>query len=66
MEFAKFIEWAFYGIVSGSAVYAVSMLGKITRSIEKLNINVAVIVEKISGHEKILDRHEIEIVQLKK
>lgn len=59
MEFAKFVEWCFYGIVGSACTYG-------AYSIAQLNTNLAVIIEKMLWHEKIIDRHEQEIEELKK
>lgn len=57
MEFAKFVEWAFYGIVGGCAVVGV-------RTLSELNVKIAVIIEKMSSHEKRLDKHDEQIENL--
>jgi hypothetical protein len=61
MEFVKFVEWAFYGIVSGCAIYLVTILSSIKDSIDKLNINMAVIIEKTHYHEKRIEKLEEKI-----
>ena len=58
MEFAKFVEWAFYGIVGGCSVVGV-------RTLSELNVKIAVIIERMSNHEKRLDKHEEQIEELK-
>lgn len=59
MEFAKFVEWAFYGVVGGCSIMGVRVLSE-------LNIKIAVIIEKVSSHEKRLDKHEEQIEILNK
>lgn len=58
MDFPKFIEWAFYGIVGGSSVYLVSIISGIKESIDKLNVNMAIIIEKTSNHERRIEKLE--------
>lgn len=58
MEFAKFVEWAFYGIMGGCAVTGV-------KSLLDLNVNIAVIIERISNHDKRIDKAEEQIEELK-
>lgn len=66
MIFAQFVEWAFYGIVGGSMVYGVTILGNMKKSIDDLNAHVVRILEKTAWHEKWLQRHDDEISNLKK
>ncbi len=61
MDFAKFVEWTFYGIIGGCSVYLVSIISGIKESIDKLNINMAVIIEKTSSHEKRIEKLEEKI-----
>jgi hypothetical protein len=65
MDWLHFAEWLFYGVLSGAALYGVHVLGKLQESVELLNVRIAVIVEKVTSHEKILDRHETSIADLK-
>lgn len=53
-----FLDWAFKAIISGAVVYAVRILSALQKSTENLNIRVAVVIEKVSGHDKTLDRHD--------
>ena len=66
MEFQKFVEWAFYGIMGGAAVWGVSLLAGLKNSVEKLNQQIAVIIEKTAWHEKWLERHDEEIAKIKR
>lgn len=60
----ELIRWAFQGIATGAIVYGVKEMGRLRESIEKLNVSVAVVIEKVAGHEKILDRHDERILDL--
>lgn len=66
MEFAKFIEWAFLGILSGCAIYGVQILAALSRSIHELNNKISIIIEKTAWHEKWLERHDDEIKIIKR
>ena len=71
VEYSELIDWAFKALISGAVLLAVRTLtsignniDKIETSIEELNVNMAVIIEKTTNHEKVLDRHETEIQTL--
>lgn len=61
-----FFDWALKAILVGSIAYGVRILSKLQNSTEELNVKVARVIEKISGHEKELDRHEERIRELEK
>lgn len=65
MEFGKFIEWAFYGIVGFSSMYAVSVLSSLKNSVSELNGKIGIIIEKTAWHEKWLEKHENELYQMR-
>ena len=64
MQFPDFVQWCFYGLMGGSVVYGVTILAHLKNSIDTLNEKIAVVIEKTSWHEKILDRHSAAIEQL--
>jgi hypothetical protein len=57
MDFSKFVEWVFYGVLGGSAIYGVSILAHLKNSIDQLNQRMAQIVEKTQWHERTIDDH---------
>lgn len=59
-----FVEWAFKALITGSIIYGVRVLSQLQSSVESLNIKIAVIIEKVSGHEKELNKHEIRLIKL--
>lgn len=61
MEFMEFVSYVFYGILGSSAVLSVSILQRLSRAVEDLNIKLAVLIEKTAGHEKWLEKHDDEI-----
>jgi len=58
MEFQEFAKWLFYGLMGSVGTYGVYILNQMKDSVEKLNINVAVVIERTENHEKRLDRLE--------
>lgn len=65
IEFEQFVQWTFYGLLSGVAIYAAKTLGKLRESVEFLNVQIAVILTKSDGYEKTLAKHGDEIEKLK-
>jgi hypothetical protein len=65
VEWAQFVQWAFYGLITIIAMYTARSIKKLVSSVELLNKNVAVIIEKTKWHEKIIDKHDREIDALK-
>lgn len=57
-NFAQFIQWGFYGMISGALVYAVRILSDLEKSVEGLNIKIATVIERTSNHEKQIDMHD--------
>lgn len=64
MEFQKFIEWLFYAVLGGSALYAVSVLQHLKTSIDQLNVSVATLIENKSWVEKTLEKYDERITAL--
>jgi hypothetical protein len=51
VDFPEFIQWCFYSFISGCAVYLVSILGGIKTSIERLNVQIAVVINRQETHD---------------
>lgn len=66
ISFPHFVEWAFMAIVSGAAVFAVNTLRNLDRSVNELNVQIAIIIEKTASHERWLERHDEEISKISK
>lgn len=64
-EWKQFANWVFYALISGIAVYGVSILDRLETSINSLNVNVAVLIDKNDRQEKLNDRFERDIEELK-
>lgn len=64
MEFSKFIEWGFLGLISSAMALAVSHLKIISNSIAKLNIQVGEILVHSAYHKEELEKHEVRITKL--
>jgi len=54
MLFSQFIVWCFYSLLSGCAIYGVTVLSKMQSSIESLNEKMATVIAKHDSHDKIL------------
>jgi hypothetical protein len=54
MDFNQFREWAFLTVITGG----VGIMWGLKKSVEELNIKIAVIIEKIDTHEKRISRLE--------
>lgn len=65
MEFMEFVSYVFYGILGSSAVLSVNILTRLSRAVEDLNVKLAVLIEKTAGHEKWLEKHDVEISNIK-
>lgn len=65
MEFMEFVSYVFYGILGSSAVLSVNILTRLSRAVEDLNVKLAVLIEKTAGHEKWLEKHDVEINNIK-
>lgn len=61
MTFREFTSWAFQGLVGLCIMYGVSLIQDLTKSVNDLNKNVAVMVEKNQWHEKILENHAVRL-----
>jgi hypothetical protein len=58
MTWDNFIAWAFQGVLSMSILYGVKKLGELATSVEKLNTNVALLIERDVNKGKQLEDHE--------
>ena len=73
MDFNHFVEWAFYGLMSATALYIASSISKLKSSVEGLNLAFATEIEKLSNVkqtidriEKTVDRHSDRLLELEK
>lgn len=65
MDFVKFVEWCFYGVIAFAALFAVNILSSLKNSVNELNTKIGIIIEKTIWIEKTLDRHQNEIENIK-
>jgi len=63
IEFNQFVQWAFYALISGCAMYLTTILNGLKTSVEELNIKMATIIEKTSSHEKRIEKLEDKLTQ---
>lgn len=61
IQFTDFVQWCFYGLISGCAIYLTSILSGLKLSVDELNIKMATIIEKTSSHEKRIEKLEDKI-----
>lgn len=73
MEFQNFVEYLFYGLMSGVSLYIATTMKEMKVSIEELNITLASESQKLNNfketcdrHEATLDRHSDRILELEK
>lgn len=52
-------------VLAFNATRAISILDGLKDSVEELNLKIAVVIEKVSNHEKRLDVHDEEIRNIK-
>jgi hypothetical protein len=64
MEYQRFIEWIFYGVISGVAVHGVRVLAKMGESIDSLNAKMAVVLERQDWHGRELEKQDNRITRL--
>lgn len=64
-QFSDFVQWVFYGLISGCSLYLVNILGGLKSSVDELNIKMATIIEKTSGHERRIERLENKLEESK-
>jgi cell division protein FtsB len=57
-DFGAFINWGFYGFLTVAGGVLLRFGGRIAQSVEKLNVNIAVMVERLGSHEKAIGHHD--------
>jgi hypothetical protein len=57
-EFSEFVQWGFYSVLTGCAIYLTSILNGLKGSVDELNVKMATIIEKTSNHEKRIEKLE--------
>ena len=58
MEFKDFVQWAFYGLITYHAMDFKTVIKELKDSVVSLNINMAIVIEKMAGHEKRIEKLE--------
>lgn len=66
MNWSSFLEWAFQALSAGCIGYAAYCMGQLKASVEELNRQMAVILERDVWHTKWLEKHDQEIDLLKR
>ena len=65
MEWDLFLNWAFEGLLAGCAIYGANTMRELCKSVEKLNSQMAAIIERDVWHTKWLEKHDDEIERLR-
>lgn len=58
--FSDFTDRILWALLTGAIIIAVNLLKEISSSINQLNERMAVVVEKVTGHEKRIEALELE------
>lgn len=58
VEWQEFVKWLFFGLLGGIGTYGVYVLNRMLDTMTELNTKLAVVVSRVDGHEKRLDRLE--------
>lgn len=61
MDFIAFKDWAFLGILSGGICAGCYILWELKKSVDALNIQIAIIIERTDNHEKRIEKLEEKI-----
>jgi hypothetical protein len=62
LTFDKFASWLLFAFLSGFGFIFFNMW----QSVDKLNINIAVIVDQVQRHDKLFDAHESRLRELER
>lgn len=65
MSVSELITWGFQGLLAGTVLYAARSLKGMQDSIDTLNKQVAVILERNDWHTRWLEKHDEQIENIK-
>lgn len=65
-EHQLFIEWGFKALLAGGLTYGLALIGRLTNSIEALNVKIAVLIERTDTHSKTIERHDERITEIER
>ena len=63
-SFKDFIQWGFYGLISFGGYLTLGVIQDVTVSIQTLNKNVAVIIERTAWHRRDIDELGLRVERL--
>lgn len=63
IQWNEFAQWVFYGLIGFAAVYVARTMELLRRSVEKLNVRIAVVIEKTTNHEKRITKIENKFIK---
>ncbi len=58
MDFTKFVDWAFYSLISAVVVYFATTMSALRKSVDNLNEKMAVEIEKSKWIQNLIERLE--------
>lgn len=58
------IQWAFQSVVAGGIIYGVGVIGDLEDSVNALNQNVAIVVERTAWQQKEIDKLDLRLNKL--
>ena len=61
-----FVEWAFKVLLAGGLTYGLTLIGRLTASIEALNVKIAVLIERTETHAKTIEKHDERISEIER
>lgn len=66
LTFAYFIQWGFYGLLLYFAYDLKTTIKVMSRSVERLNLKIAIVIEQTENHKELLDKHDERIYNLER
>lgn len=66
MDFKNISDWAIKGIVAFFLIQAIEFMKETKVGLQDLSVKLAVIVEKVTNQDRLIDMHERRIQQLER
>jgi hypothetical protein len=65
LDLKSIVDWAIRGIIAFFLIQAIEFMKETKIGLADLSIKLAVIVEKVSNQDRILERHQTQLEELK-
>jgi hypothetical protein len=65
LDLKAIVDWAIRGIIAFFLIQAIEFMKETKIGLADLSIKLAVIVEKVSNQDRILERHQTQLEELK-